>query len=56
MSVWVEKLHALLLGRDNGCAGPQGQPAGLAFPKAFEEPFEEPFVERFTGVIGANRS
>jgi hypothetical protein len=45
---------------DNGCAGAQGQPAGLAFPKAFkepfEEPFEEPFMKPFAGVIGANES
>jgi hypothetical protein len=37
MSVWIEKLQALPAGRDNGCAGAQGQPAGLAFPKAFVE-------------------
>jgi hypothetical protein len=45
---------------DNGCAGAQGQPAGLAFPKAFkepfEEPFEEPFMKPFAGIIGANKS
>jgi hypothetical protein len=52
MSVWIEKLQALPAGRDNGCAGAQGQPAGLAFPKAFKEPF----MERFAGVIGANES
>jgi hypothetical protein len=40
MSVWVEKLPALLVERDNGCAGAPGQPAELAFPKAFKEAFE----------------
>jgi hypothetical protein len=46
MSVWTEKLQALPAGRDNGCAGAQGQPAGPAFPKAF--------VEAFSGVISEN--
>src|SRR5690348_506378 len=40
MSVWIEKLGALPAGRDNGCAGAQGQPAGPAFPKAFKGAFE----------------
>jgi hypothetical protein len=56
MSVWVEKLPALLVDRDNGCAVAPGQPAGLAFPKPFEQAFGEAFIEPFTGVIGANKS
>jgi hypothetical protein len=45
-----ESLQASRIGRDNGFAGAEGQPAAAAFPKGFIEGFIEGFIKRFIEV------
>jgi hypothetical protein len=46
-----ESLQASRIGRDNGFAGAEGQPAEAAFPKGFIKGFIKRFIKRFIEVL-----
>jgi hypothetical protein len=48
-----ESLQAPRIGRDNGFAGAEGQPAEAAFPKGFIKGFIKRFIEVSRGFDAA---